>query len=111
MNHSVPEQPIIKKNTETENENKYDDQTTIAYEETTTVNDIKEHDVSFTGNEVDEQEGTENVDENGLEQGSKEEETSYDENETGTGTTEGENQYINEQVDDENAATTPGFIG
>ena len=51
----------------------------MVYDETTTVNDIKEKKVSFTGSELDEQEGTENFDENssenGVEQGSDEEET------------------------------------
>ena len=39
----------------------------MEYAETTTVNNIDEKKVSFTGSELDEQEGSENVDENGSE--------------------------------------------
>ena len=89
----------------------------MVYDETTTVNDIEEKKVSFTGSELDEQDGSEYS----VEQDSGEKETNnYDdededtENETGTesnnqyDTNEGENQYIDEQLANENAATTLG---
>ena len=59
----------------------------MEYAETTTVNNIDEKKVSFTGSELDEQEGTENFDENGSENG------------------------VEQGSDEEKTETTTGFIG